>query len=560
MTTAYPGGLDSLKTNINGDTDTLATVPHDAQHNNANAAINAIEATLGINPQGSAATVAARLQSMVGLSLTAGTATTGAPGTDMSFSITGEAPNQVLNLTIPRGQDGIALSGPDIVLWGDSLAAQMGTVDLAAATGHTVRNGGVGGESSIGVAAREGADPYILLPVGGAIPASGGVQVTIIAPAAWPLLQGAGTSDGTFAGTLAGVHGVLTLTQPSGPSLTHLADDVYTFTRDSAGSAVTVNRPEPFYTDFSTARRGDIAIIWAGRNNSASLDQVRSDIRVMINYLDRAQARYLVVSIPNGRGEASGTSTYASIDALNDALKSDYGRRFLDLRRYLIDYGLDDSGIYRTPSDVADIAADIVPSSLRQDAVHPTSTGRIVVANQIARRLAEFGWATWTPQAFPPVTDMWASRPNLITNPTFETDTAGWSLSGSAGGAMARDTTKPYDGVASLKVTVTGIDGQGARQPPFGRIPVAPSKASLVRVRVFGPASMTIRIVVHFYDASDTYLSNTQSSSVGIGDWETRTVTFTTPATAAGAVVDINHNDTVSGDFWIDGVELYQSA
>lgn len=67
MTTAYPGGLDSLKTNINGDTDTLATVPHDAQHNNANAAINAIEATLGINPQGSAATVAARLQSLVGL-------------------------------------------------------------------------------------------------------------------------------------------------------------------------------------------------------------------------------------------------------------------------------------------------------------------------------------------------------------------------------------------------------------------------------------------------------------------------------------------------------------
>lgn len=38
--------------------------------------------------------------------LTPGTATTGAPGTAMSFTITGTAPNQVLNLTIPQGDDG----------------------------------------------------------------------------------------------------------------------------------------------------------------------------------------------------------------------------------------------------------------------------------------------------------------------------------------------------------------------------------------------------------------------------------------------------------------------
>lgn len=37
-----------------------------------------------------------------------GTATTGAPGTDMSFSITGTPPNQTLSLTIPRGDEGEA--------------------------------------------------------------------------------------------------------------------------------------------------------------------------------------------------------------------------------------------------------------------------------------------------------------------------------------------------------------------------------------------------------------------------------------------------------------------
>ena len=38
--------------------------------------------------------------------LTIGTVTTGAPGTDAEESITGTAPNFVLNLTIPQGQPG----------------------------------------------------------------------------------------------------------------------------------------------------------------------------------------------------------------------------------------------------------------------------------------------------------------------------------------------------------------------------------------------------------------------------------------------------------------------
>lgn len=61
MTTAYPGGLDSLKSDVDGSTDTLESVPHDALHNDANAAINAIEAELGTNPAGASTTVAARI-------------------------------------------------------------------------------------------------------------------------------------------------------------------------------------------------------------------------------------------------------------------------------------------------------------------------------------------------------------------------------------------------------------------------------------------------------------------------------------------------------------------
>lgn len=50
--------------------------------------------------------------------LTIGTVTTGEPGAQAAATITGESPNQVLNLTIPRGQQGPAGSGS-----GDMLAS-----------------------------------------------------------------------------------------------------------------------------------------------------------------------------------------------------------------------------------------------------------------------------------------------------------------------------------------------------------------------------------------------------------------------------------------------------
>lgn len=64
MATNYPGALDSFTNPTANDTLSSATVPHADQHANANDAIEAIQATLGINPQGGSATVVARLNSI----------------------------------------------------------------------------------------------------------------------------------------------------------------------------------------------------------------------------------------------------------------------------------------------------------------------------------------------------------------------------------------------------------------------------------------------------------------------------------------------------------------
>ena len=61
MTTTYPNTVDTF-VNPSGTDDTVL-VSHASQHDNANDAILAIENALGINPQGSSATVRARLDS-----------------------------------------------------------------------------------------------------------------------------------------------------------------------------------------------------------------------------------------------------------------------------------------------------------------------------------------------------------------------------------------------------------------------------------------------------------------------------------------------------------------
>ena len=64
MASSFPGGLDNFTNPTATDTLDSATVPHAAQHSNANDAIEAIESTLGVNPQGSSATVVARLTAL----------------------------------------------------------------------------------------------------------------------------------------------------------------------------------------------------------------------------------------------------------------------------------------------------------------------------------------------------------------------------------------------------------------------------------------------------------------------------------------------------------------
>lgn len=60
----YPNGIPALNNPLPGDLMSQAGVEHDLQHSNANDEIEAVTTELGLNPRGSAASVAARLSAL----------------------------------------------------------------------------------------------------------------------------------------------------------------------------------------------------------------------------------------------------------------------------------------------------------------------------------------------------------------------------------------------------------------------------------------------------------------------------------------------------------------
>ena len=293
------------------------------------------------------------------------------------------------------------VSGKDVVCWGDSLTAGSGgngttypnvlkTLLQNSGSAANTYNMGVGGETSPTICARQGGNPFIINVTGGIIPAdTSDVTVTleqINGEVVRPLLQG----STTWTGMLGNIAGTLNLVEPSGSSSSWQADNYYTFTRSTAGTQVTMNRPTAFYLDVATPRLGDIHVIWIGQNNpSSGVSRHIADVKAMIQRMQVLDKRFLVMPLPRTNTD---TTTLADRNAYDSAMFAEFGRRFVSIRQYLCNYGLADANISPTAQDSTDIAAGIVPTSLRADSVHLNAQGYTVVANQIFNRLNELGW------------------------------------------------------------------------------------------------------------------------------------------------------------------------
>lgn len=189
------------------------------------------------------------------------------------------------------------------------------------------------------------------------------------------ILTQASTFAGTSAGTLAGVHGIMS-TDSSGN---------WTFTRDTTGPAVSCPAGSLFIPDDATTYKDHTAWIWTGNNgvaDEATAAAAKSDIAAMAAWL--GHNRYLVGSILTSADHTA--ERIALLQRLNADLLGLYGNRFVDIYSALRSSG---NG---SADDNTDIAAGYVPRSLRNDGIHLNAAGNAVAAREMYQAMRRMRW------------------------------------------------------------------------------------------------------------------------------------------------------------------------
>ncbi len=264
--------------------------------------------------------------------------------------------------------------GAAIIAWGDSWTSGVGAVEgmsfpdqLQALTGRPVFNGGVSGQTSDQIAARQGGAPALLTLPGDTLPGSG--RVVIQDQSSFPV---SAEGPAWITGTLYGIHGTLSF------------NGALIFQSDESGAPFTVPPASPFNPD-TFGSRSEINVFWMGSNNFYDRAGVQADVALSVAFL--STRKFIVLGLLNAGSEPSGSQSYQEITQLNADFAAAYPNNFIDMRRILVD-SYDPS----SPQDVQDHSNDVPPSTLRNDDQHPNEAGYAVIARTVARFIGTKGW------------------------------------------------------------------------------------------------------------------------------------------------------------------------
>lgn len=305
-----------------------------------------------------------------------------------------QAPQNVLTDTIYE-VDGSKVHPHIISCWGDSLTDGTGDNNsygwpnrLANLIGYNkvnVNNFGLGGQTSLQIARRFSAMPVYVNPF--TIPAdTSAVSVTLFdddGDITSLFNRGSGIAAADLYRAcvnpciISGVEGTLTQTDSNGG---------YTFARKTSGEAITVSRPALLETWGYRNQRNDVTIIWAGTNDTSNWQSISWTMENIIRMIETLNTdKYIIIGL-------TAKTLFSDIVSRNNAMFRKFGRHFLDVRKYLLNYGLTDVGITPTEQDTTDISDGEIPSSLRSDSIHLNNYGYQGVANCVYRLGKELGY------------------------------------------------------------------------------------------------------------------------------------------------------------------------
>lgn len=160
----------------------------------------------------------------------------------------------------------------------------------------------------------------------------------------------------------------------------------FVFTRLQSGAAVTFDRPVPLITYGASElnKPGDIAVIWAGTNNrTMNADEMIGIIRMITDNL--TSDKYIIIGL-------TAKNYHSDIEEKNRKLGIAFGKHFLDIRSYILNYGLQDESLSPTEEDTTAISQGKMPPSLLHDATHFNDYGYDVIANQVYIKGKQLGY------------------------------------------------------------------------------------------------------------------------------------------------------------------------
>jgi hypothetical protein len=156
------------------------------------------------------------------------------------------------------------------------------------------------------------------------------------------------------------------------------------------------------------------------------------------------------------------------------------------------------------------------------------------------------------------VATTYATRQNLVRNPSFEVGTTAWAATG-VGITLSRVTSEFQDGNASLQIVNVGTAARGAQTEA---ITVLPSTQYAASIRVKAPvgALVSFAITPYLADGATVSGSATQVSHTGTGDWVLLTAAITTGASAVRLRVSTRTQGATALTWHADSVLLEQAS
>lgn len=314
----------------------------------------------------------------------------------------------------------------EIVCWGDSLTAPTGGPTIKdkirriikgpaypeylkdmLGDDYEVINGGVGGENTLTIMARQGAYPMKLTH-----------DITIFKDDEADYKTFIGNNDiDAFVSTYNGKK-VTPLKQrgwdEDSPALinpcvingkTYYLSSESKFWTETEGYKFEYNyyiEPTNKQTSTDTIKAGSVVTTYAMKHlrkkyanvffigQNGGFDDVADlirQLRAMIAYSE--SQRYIVISFhkPN-----TVINNIPRMKQMEDSLRHEFGEHFINLRQYMITRGLADGGLKPTKEDLESIAKGQVPPQLLSDKTHFTNIGYKEIARLVFEKMRELGY------------------------------------------------------------------------------------------------------------------------------------------------------------------------